>query len=116
MIAHDDPGVANWLDTAGHSEGPVILRCVRTETAPVPTTRVVPFADVASALPAGTRRVTADERAAVMDGAAARGQPAVRAMTLDADELEADAREQTGLCRLRRRLLTAKGSNASSRR
>ena len=36
VIAHHDPGVANWLDTAGHSEGPIILRCVRTETAPVP--------------------------------------------------------------------------------
>ena len=46
VIAHDDPGVANWLDTAGHSAGPVILRCVRTESAPVPTTRVVPFDDV----------------------------------------------------------------------
>jgi hypothetical protein len=67
VVAHHDPGVANWLDTAGHSEGPVILRCVRTETAPVPTTRVVPFADLATALPAGTRRVTADERAAVID-------------------------------------------------
>ena len=47
VIAHDDPGVANWLDTAGHSAGPIILRCVRTETAPVPTTRVVKFSDVA---------------------------------------------------------------------
>ena len=36
VVAHDDPGVANWLDTAGHSAGPVILRCVRTESAPVP--------------------------------------------------------------------------------
>jgi hypothetical protein len=43
VVAHQDPGVANWLDTAGHSEGPIILRCVRTDTAPVPTTRVVPF-------------------------------------------------------------------------
>jgi hypothetical protein len=67
VIAHDDPGIANWLDTAGHSEGPVILRCVRTDTAPVPTTRVVPFADVAAALPAGTRRVSAEERAAAMN-------------------------------------------------
>ena len=51
VVAHDDPGVANWLDTAGHSAGPVILRCVRTETAPVPTTRVVQFADVDGAVP-----------------------------------------------------------------
>jgi hypothetical protein len=67
VVAHQDPGVANWLDTAGHSEGPIILRCVRTDTAPVPTTRVVPFDQVAEALPAGTRRLTPDERAAVID-------------------------------------------------
>ena len=70
VIAHEDPGVANWLDTAGHGEGPVILRCVRTETAPVPSTRVVPFAAVAAALPGDTRRVSPEERAAVMDGRA----------------------------------------------
>ncbi len=66
VIAHRDPGIANWLDTAGHSEGPIILRCVRTDTAPVPTTRVVPITEVAAALPPDTRRVAADERAAVI--------------------------------------------------
>ena len=67
VVAHQDPGVANWLDTAGHSEGPIILRCVRTDTAPVPTTRLVPFDGLAEALPPGTRVVTADERAAAID-------------------------------------------------
>ena len=62
VLAHEDPGVANWLDTAGHSAGPVILRCVRTETAPVPQTRVVRFDDIAGSLPAGTQRVTPEER------------------------------------------------------
>ncbi len=62
VIAHEDPGVANWLDTAGHSAGPVILRCVRTESAPVPVTRVVPFSGVSASLPAGTHRVTPEER------------------------------------------------------
>jgi hypothetical protein len=62
VIAHEDPGVANWLDTARHSAGPVILRCVRTESAPVPTTRVVPFSDLASRLPTGTRRVSPEDR------------------------------------------------------
>jgi hypothetical protein len=62
VIAHRDPGVANWLDTAGHSAGPVILRCVRTETAPVPFTRVVPFSQIEATLPPGTRRVGAEER------------------------------------------------------
>jgi hypothetical protein len=66
VIAHQDPGVANWLDTAGHSAGPVILRCVRTDTAPVPSTRVIPTDQLQAALPAGIRRVTADERAAVL--------------------------------------------------
>ena len=67
VIAHEDPGIANWLDTAGHSAGPVILRCVRTETAPVPTTRVVKFSDVGSSVPDGARRVTAGERRAILD-------------------------------------------------
>jgi hypothetical protein len=62
VIAHQDPGVANWLDTAGHSAGPVILRCVRTESAPVPETRVVRFDDIASVLPPDTHRVNPEER------------------------------------------------------
>jgi hypothetical protein len=66
VIAHEDPGIANWLDTAGHSAGPVILRCVRTETAPVPTTRVLPFSQLDGALPEATRRVSAEERATTM--------------------------------------------------
>ncbi len=37
VLAAQDPGVANWLDTAGHSNGAMLLRCVRTETAPVPS-------------------------------------------------------------------------------
>jgi hypothetical protein len=66
VVAHQDPGVANWLDTAGHSEGAIILRCVRTETAPVPTVEVVPFEQLAERLPTGTRRVSPGERAAVI--------------------------------------------------
>lgn len=62
VIAHQDPGVANWLDTAGHSAGPVILRCVRTDSAPVPETRVVRFDEIDRSLPTGTSRVTPDER------------------------------------------------------
>jgi hypothetical protein len=68
VLCERDPGVANWLDTAGHSNGAMILRCVRTTTAPTPNARVVPFDEVASALPADTKRVTADERASVLEG------------------------------------------------
>jgi hypothetical protein len=66
VVAHQDPGVANWLDTAGHSEGPIILRCVRTDTAPVPATRVVPFDRVADELPTDTHRVSPAERTAAI--------------------------------------------------
>jgi hypothetical protein len=68
VVAHQDPGVANWLDTAGHSEGAIILRCVRTETAPTPTTRVVGFDRLIEELPPTTRRVSPRERAEVIDG------------------------------------------------
>jgi hypothetical protein len=66
VISSGDPGVANWLDTAGHSNGAMILRCVRTETAPTPRARVVNFADIASALPAGTAKVSPEQRATIV--------------------------------------------------
>ena len=37
VLCGRDPGMANWLDTAGYSNGAMILRCVRTTTAPTPT-------------------------------------------------------------------------------
>jgi hypothetical protein len=67
VVCGRDPGVANWLDTAGHSNGAMILRCVRTATAPTPRARLVPFDDIASTLPADSMRVTADARAATID-------------------------------------------------
>ncbi len=67
IVCGRDPGIANWLDTAGHSNGAMILRCVRTETAPTPTTRVVSVDEVAAALPADTAMVTPAERALVLE-------------------------------------------------
>jgi hypothetical protein len=67
VISAKDPGVANWLDSAGHSNGAMLLRCVRTETAPVPSTRVVKVGEVLSALPADTTMTTRDERARVIE-------------------------------------------------
>ncbi|BBY42834.1 DUF1214 domain-containing protein [Mycolicibacterium celeriflavum] len=66
VISSRDPGVANWLDTAGHSNGAMILRCVRTATAPTPATRVVKVTDVPSVLPADTAMVSAEQRAATV--------------------------------------------------
>jgi hypothetical protein len=59
--------VANWLDTAGHSNGAMLLRCVRTETAPVPDTRVVKVGELLAALPDGTAMTNPDARAKVIE-------------------------------------------------
>jgi len=69
-----DPGVANWLDTAGNHQGAMIFRWLRATGAPVPATRLVKVADLAALLPAGTARVDAAARAATL----ARRRSAVR--------------------------------------
>jgi hypothetical protein len=66
VVSSRDPGLANWLDTAGHSNGAMILRCVRTETAPTPSARVVKVAEVLAELPADTAMVSTAERAAII--------------------------------------------------
>lgn len=63
VVAHRDPGVPNWLDTAGHAEGAMIYRWNQADSAPVPTARVVKLASVRDALPDDTPRVTAAQRA-----------------------------------------------------
>jgi hypothetical protein len=42
VIAHRDPGVPNWLETAGHDHGTMGLRWVKAEVHPQPECRVVP--------------------------------------------------------------------------
>jgi hypothetical protein len=43
VVARRDPGVANWLDTAGHAQGGLALRWVGAEEVPPLRTRVVPI-------------------------------------------------------------------------
>lgn len=66
VIAHEDPGVANWVDTTGHPEGYMTVRWaypVRPkQDLPWATARKVPLAELMQQLPAGTRRVTPEER------------------------------------------------------
>ena len=48
VVAHRDPGVPNWIRTAGHSFGAMCWRWVKPESmdgAPEPTTRVVKLDD-----------------------------------------------------------------------
>ena len=66
VVAHQDPGVANWLDTAGHTRGPMIFRWLRASDTPVPAVRLLPVREVEGALPATTARVDPEARAAVL--------------------------------------------------
>lgn len=43
VVARRDPGVPNWLDTAGHARGGLALRFVGASETPSPVTRVVPI-------------------------------------------------------------------------
>ena len=47
VIAHRNPCVPNWLDTAGHKLGHFAMRQVKAEKIVTPSTRVCQFADVA---------------------------------------------------------------------
>jgi len=51
VVAHRDPGTANWLDTCGHRHGIMGLRWVRAEAHPPATTRVVPLGEVDAPAP-----------------------------------------------------------------
>ena len=46
VVAHEDPGVPNWLDTCGHSEGAMCWRWIRAVEHPQPATRVVPLSEL----------------------------------------------------------------------
>ena len=61
VISHDDPGVPNWLDTAGHTKGTAIVRLIDAEAALEPIYHVVPRSEVLDHLPT-TARVPPDER------------------------------------------------------
>jgi len=46
VVAAEDPGEGNWLDTCGHEEGTALLRWAGASEHPLPATRVVKLADL----------------------------------------------------------------------
>jgi hypothetical protein len=47
VIAHRDPGVPNWLDTEGHTEGTIFWRLLLPEgEAAKPRCTLVPLAEI----------------------------------------------------------------------
>lgn len=73
VLAHSDPGVPNWLDLGGvpaPRRGLAILRfteCGSEPTFAAPKSRLLPLADVRSALPADHPAVTGPERQHELD-------------------------------------------------
>ena len=63
VISRQDPGVQNWLDTAGHAEGSLMARWTYCDEYPSGIeSRVIRLADLDDHLPADTPRVTTEER------------------------------------------------------
>jgi hypothetical protein len=62
VIAAKEPGVPNWLDTAGYPTGQFQGRWYRSEGTALPTARKVKFRDVRKSLPPETPVVTPEER------------------------------------------------------
>ncbi len=62
VVSAKDPGVPNWLDTAGYQSGAIQGRWAECSANPVPTVHKVAFADVRKSLPAETPVITPDQR------------------------------------------------------
>jgi hypothetical protein len=67
VVAAHDPGVRNWMTTAGHRTGVVQCREIGSVTAPELSTWVVPLTSLRDHLPPGTVYVTPAERATALD-------------------------------------------------
>lgn len=70
VVCQEDPGVPNWLDTAGHRFLNVVYRWWQTASPdlPDPAVRFVPFQELRNHLPGSTPSTNADERREMLDG------------------------------------------------
>jgi hypothetical protein len=66
VISARDPGINNWLDTAGNARGAVQGRWLDCDERPLPSMRKVKFSELPDLLPPDTARVTAAERDAAL--------------------------------------------------
>ena len=67
VVARDDPGVPNWLDTVGNDCGVLIFRFYRFDRPVVPTIRKVKVTELARYLPADTPRIDPAARTVVLE-------------------------------------------------
>ncbi|MCB5944259.1 DUF1214 domain-containing protein [Acidocella sp. KAb 2-4] len=66
VVAHRDPGYANWIDTTGREQGTVVFRNYKATREPVPQTRKVKFAQLGDTLSSGVKKITPEERKAAL--------------------------------------------------
>lgn len=66
VISAGDPGVHNWLDTAGYPAGAIQGRWFEASEKPMPSIKKVKLAEVGQHLPADTKRVSPQERATAL--------------------------------------------------
>ena len=66
VLSLQDPGVPNWLDTAGFQQGTIYGRWYDCDSHPMPSLKRVKFSEIRKHLPADTPVVTPQERAAAL--------------------------------------------------
>ncbi len=66
ILAYQDPGLHNWLDTQGFSDGNLTYRNLMSQQPATFRTHLVKAADLPEHLPPTTAKVTPDERAALL--------------------------------------------------
>jgi hypothetical protein len=62
VVAGEDPGIRNWMDTTGYRTGVLQCRWIGSETPPDVSLRAVPLASLPEHLPASTGRLTPEAR------------------------------------------------------
>lgn len=67
VIAHEDPGVPNWLDPVGRTDGSIGLRYLFPDQVPQPSFRVVPVSRLREELPANTPEVDVLQRQRLLE-------------------------------------------------
>jgi len=66
VISHDDPGVYNWLDTQGFSDGNLTYRNLMSQNPASFRTRLVQRSELMSHLPVDTAMVSREQRAQML--------------------------------------------------
>ena len=62
VVSHQDPGVPNWLDPAGHSEGYITFRWIGADSCPIPQCQQIKADKLFASLPSDVKTIDNIER------------------------------------------------------